>query len=76
MTPSVSLEAERAHLHMSVADEKGHVFGGHVGYDCMVRTTAEVLLVLLPEWSFTRERDPMTGFAELVIRKGFRGQQK
>jgi len=33
-----------------------------------VRPTAEVLIVLLPEWSFVRELDPTTGFAELVIR--------
>jgi predicted DNA-binding protein with PD1-like motif len=76
LTLAGSISRDGAHLHMSVADEKGHVIGGHVGYDCVVRTTAEVLLVLLPEWSFTRERDPMTGFAELVVRRGFRGQQK
>jgi len=75
LTLAGSISSDGAHLHMSVADEKGHVIGGHVGYDCIVRTTVEVLLVL-PEWSFTREKDPMTGFAELVIRKGFRGQQK
>lgn len=57
-----------AHLHMSVADPSGRVFGGHVTYGCRVRTTAEVLLVLLPEWSFTREPDPATGCAELIVR--------
>jgi hypothetical protein len=34
-----------------------------------VRTTAEVLVVVLPGWSFARESDPATGFPELVIRK-------
>jgi hypothetical protein len=29
---------------------------------------AEVLLVLLPDRSFSREADPATGFAELVVR--------
>ena len=53
---------------MSVADEHGRVTGGHVSYECVVRTTAEVLVVLLPGWSFTREADPGTGFAELVVR--------
>ena len=42
--------------------------GGHVAYGCTVRTTAELLLFLLPEWSFIREMDPATGFAELVVR--------
>lgn len=57
-----------SHLHMAVSAATGEVFGGHVAPGCRVRTTAEVLLVLLPEWSFTREPDASTGFAELVIR--------
>jgi uncharacterized protein len=52
---------------MSVADSDGRVMGGHVAQGCIVRTTAEVLLLPLPEWSFTREPDSATGFAELVI---------
>jgi uncharacterized protein len=68
LTLAGSLSTDGAHLHMSLADASGRVTGGHVGYDCVVRTTAEVLLVLLPEWSFTREPDPHTGFPELVIR--------
>ena len=52
---------------MSVADVNGHFVGGHVAHECLVRTTAEVLIVLLPEWSFTRELDPTTGFRELAI---------
>ena len=56
-----------AHLHMSVADSEGRVLGGHVAHGCIVRTTAEVLLLLLSDWSFTREPDAATGFAELVI---------
>ena len=55
-----------SHLHMSVADSNGRVVGGHVSHGCIVRTTAEVLVVLLSEWSFLREWDPDTGFAELV----------
>jgi len=54
---------------MSLADANGRVVGGHVAYECLVRTTAEVLLVLLPEWSFTREIDTSTGFRELAIRE-------
>jgi hypothetical protein len=44
------------------------VFGGHVAPGCRVRTTAEVLLALLPEWAFTREPDTATGYAELVVK--------
>jgi predicted DNA-binding protein with PD1-like motif len=33
-----------------------------------VRTTAELLLLLLPAHRFARQHDPLTGFAELEIR--------
>ncbi len=56
-------------LHMSVATADGRVLGGHVAYGCTVRTTAEVLLLLLPEWSLSREPDALTGFSELVVRR-------
>ncbi len=58
-----------SHLHASVSLPDGRVLGGHVGYGCVVRTTAEVLLALLPDWQFTREADPATGWAELVARR-------
>jgi len=67
LTLAGTLSGDGAHLHMSVADAEGRVIGGHVAYGCGVRTTAEVLLVLLSEWSFTRELDPNTGFRELVL---------
>lgn len=59
-----------SHLHMALSTATGAVVGGHVAYGCTVRTTAEVLLALLPQWDFTREPDALTGFAELVIRPG------
>jgi predicted DNA-binding protein with PD1-like motif len=68
LTLSGSLAEAGSHLHLSVADAQGRVLGGHAGYGCTVRTTAEVLLALLPEWHFTREADARTGYAELVVR--------
>jgi len=65
-----SLSADGPHLHMSVSDAAGRVTGGHVGAGCIVRTTAEVLVALLPDLRFTREDDPATGFKELVVRPG------
>ncbi len=70
LTLSGSLAVHGSHLHASVSDAAGRVVGGHVAYGCIVRTTAEVLLALLPDWQFTREPDPATGWAELVIRPG------
>jgi len=69
LTLAGTISGNGSHLHISVADAQGQVSGGHVSYGCIVRTTAEVLLLLLlPEWSFSREPDPATGFAELVVR--------
>ena len=65
---SGSLSAAGAHLHVSVSDAAGRVVGGHLGYGSTVRTTAEVLLALLPNGTLTREHDPATGFNELVVR--------
>jgi uncharacterized protein len=68
LTLAGSRSPSGAHLHMSVSDAEGKVFGGHVAPGCIVRTTAEVLLVLLPQHRFSREPDAATGFAELLIR--------
>ena len=64
---SGTVAANGSHLHMSLATATGEVFGGHVMPGCIVRTTAEVLLGLLSDWEFSRERDALTGFTELVI---------
>jgi predicted DNA-binding protein with PD1-like motif len=63
-----SLSPDGVHLHLSVADPQGHVTGGHMGPGCIVRTTAEVLVALLPGHRFSREMDEATGFKELAIR--------
>ncbi len=57
-----------SHLHMALSTATGQVLGGHVAAGCIVRTTAEVLLALLPEWEFAREPDVLTGYDELVVR--------
>ena len=57
-----------SHLHMAISTATGQVIGGHVAAGCIVRTTAEVLLALLPEWEFAREPDTLTGYDELVVR--------
>lgn len=67
LTVAGSVSPDGAHLHMSVADAQGQVLGGHVAPGCRVRTTAELLLVLLPEHRFSRVIDPQTGYQELQI---------
>jgi predicted DNA-binding protein with PD1-like motif len=68
LTLAGTLSAQGPHLHISVADAGGRVFGGHVAAGCIVRTTAELLVANLPDERYTREHDAATGFAELVIR--------
>ncbi|MFT4066016.1 PPC domain-containing DNA-binding protein [Paraburkholderia sp.] len=70
LTLAGSVSPAGAHLHMSIADARGQVFGGHVARGCTVRTTAELLLVSLAGYVFARELDAKTGFLELVIRGG------
>jgi predicted DNA-binding protein with PD1-like motif len=66
---SGTLSTAGAHLHMSVSDATGRVWGGHVAEGNLVRTTAEVLLAPLPGWVLTREHDAATGYSELVVRR-------
>ena len=44
------------------------MIGGHLCAGSLVRTTAELVIGLLPAWQFRRERDPATGYAELAIK--------
>jgi len=67
LTLAGSISPDGAHLHMSVSDADGRVFGGHVGAGCIVRTTAELLVALLPDHHFARRLDPRTGYLELMF---------
>jgi len=55
------------HLHISLSDDQGAVIGGHLKEGCLIHTTAEIVIVDLPNTRFTREEDPESGFKELVI---------
>lgn len=68
LTLAGSLSPDGAHLHIALADAQGQVVGGHVAPGCIVRTTAELLLALLPQHRFSREPDTASGYDELVIR--------
>jgi uncharacterized protein len=65
---SGTLTPDGAHLHMTIADDQGRVVGGHVCFGNQVRTTAEVLLAPLPDWTLSRAFDSGTGYQELVVR--------
>jgi predicted DNA-binding protein with PD1-like motif len=55
------------HLHIALADSKGHTIGGHLEEGCVVYTTAEIMLGESNMHRFTRVFDPETGFHELEI---------
>ncbi|MBL8522447.1 MAG: DNA-binding protein [Betaproteobacteria bacterium] len=58
------------HVHMAVSDAQGAVFGGHLMAGSIVRTTAEIVIGIAPDWRLTREADAQTGFRELRARQG------
>jgi len=64
---SGTLSPDGAHLHIAVAGSSGAVIGGHLCAGSLVRTTAELVIGLLPDWRFSRELDPATGYPELQI---------
>ena len=55
------------HIHISLSDEEGHVIGGHLKEGCIIRTTAEIVIISFEEFSFRREFDTETGYKELHI---------
>jgi uncharacterized protein len=56
-----------AHLHIALSDGDGRMVGGHLLNGCLIYTTAEIVLAVLPGVVFHRELDPVTGFHELEI---------
>ena len=65
---SGTLSPDGSHLHIAIADSSGTVIGGHLCAGSLVRTTAELVIGLLPEWQFSRKLDLATGYAELQIK--------
>jgi predicted DNA-binding protein with PD1-like motif len=61
------------HLHISVSDGGGQVFGGHLMPGSLIYTTAEIVLGIIPNVVFKRELDESTGYRELKIEDVGRG---
>jgi uncharacterized protein len=64
-----SSPAIQYHLHMSVSDDEGNVYGGHF-VKGIVHTTMELVLGTVSNVNFDRVHDPNTGYRELVISNG------
>lgn len=54
------------HLHMSVSDKNGNVYGGHF-VNGVVHTTMELVLGTISRVHFSRVYDPSTGYRELEV---------
>jgi predicted DNA-binding protein with PD1-like motif len=62
-----TLSRHGLHLHISLGDAHGQVWGGHLLSGCPIYTTAEIVLTTLPGLVFARSPDPVTGYRELAI---------
>jgi uncharacterized protein len=56
-----------SHYHMAIADSTGQTIGGHLMNGSLIYTTAEIIIGILPQFSFKRELDAATGYRELFV---------
>lgn len=62
-----TLSKDGVHLHLSISDGNGKVFGGHLLEGCEIRTTCELVLLKLAGVRFSRGHDVTTNYLELLI---------
>lgn len=62
-----TISNEGCHIHISLADQKGNVVGGHLKNGCKVMFTTEVVIGIFDDVSYKRTHDNATGFKELSI---------
>lgn len=55
------------HIHVSLSDKEGSVIGGHLKNGCIVKSTAEIVLLVFGDISYKRVADEETGFSELEV---------
>lgn len=55
----------KAHIHISLSDDKGNVIGGHLEKGCLINTTCELVLGILEEYESNRNYDSSTGYSEI-----------
>jgi predicted DNA-binding protein with PD1-like motif len=56
-----------SHLHISISDEDGKTFGGHLDSGCKVYTTAEIAILAFDNVMYKREFAEDSGYDELVV---------
>ena len=61
------LSRHGSHYHIAIADERGTSYGAHLMDGCKVYTTAEIVIGIIPDYSFLRPFDRETGYPELEV---------
>ena len=64
-----TLSPDGVHVHISISDKKGHVFGGHLLEGNIIHTTAEIAVAIYEDIVFNRPKDPATGYGELQVQE-------
>ncbi|WP_280448622.1 PPC domain-containing DNA-binding protein [Nocardia brasiliensis] len=67
VTAQGTVSPDGCRIHFAVADLTGAVTGGQLVQGCIVRMTAEIVIIEDETRRFTRESDADTGHKELVI---------
>lgn len=62
-----TLTPKHQHVHMSVSDKNGYVWGGHLMEGTVIDTTAELIIHSYSDVTFSRKMDDATGFTELIV---------
>jgi predicted DNA-binding protein with PD1-like motif len=62
-----TLSSNGSHMHISVSDHTGKTIGGHLMENCIVYTTAEIVIVSSNEFEFIRKNDGTTPWEELQV---------
>ena len=62
-----TLSVNGSHLHISVSDSTGRTIGGHLLDDCLVYTTAEIVILASENMEFIRAKDGSTEWEELEV---------
>lgn len=65
ITGTVSIHG--SHLHVSVSDDQGRTFGGHLVPGCIIYTTAEIVILEFDDVVYRREFAEDSGYDELVV---------
>lgn len=62
-----TVSARRCHIHIALAKEDLSTIGGHLCTGCIVNTTCELVIGVLPGIAYDVEADPETGYDELIF---------